>query len=130
MLGTTGHFNSMAIAFRNPDGTIAVVVQNALEPQCRSSSPNPADASRGIKATLAPRSFNTFVIEQRPRPYRSQAGHNALSRHRFAHVRPCWSVWAGVPGGRAVEDLRVRPHKPQPGPSESQVAGRASAGNP
>ena len=53
VLGTTSHFNSMAIAFRNPDGTIVVVTQNALED----------DASRGFKATLAPRSFNTFVIE-------------------------------------------------------------------
>ncbi len=31
VLGTTSHFNSMAIAFRNPDGTIVVVTQNALE---------------------------------------------------------------------------------------------------
>lgn len=59
----TGHFNSMAIAFRNPDGTIAVVVQNALETAMPFEFADPADASRGIKATLAPRSFNTFVID-------------------------------------------------------------------
>ncbi len=63
VLGTTGHFNSMAIAFRNPDGTIAVVVQNALETAMPFEFADPADASRGIKATLAPRSFNTFVID-------------------------------------------------------------------
>ena len=63
VLGTTGHFNSMAIAFRNPDGMIAVVVQNALETAMPFEFADPADASRGIKATLAPRSFNTFVIE-------------------------------------------------------------------
>ena len=53
----------MAIAFRNPDGTIAVVVQNALETAMPFEFADPADASRGFKATLAPRSFNTFVIE-------------------------------------------------------------------
>ena len=30
VLGATSHFNSMAIAFRNPDGIIVVVAQNAL----------------------------------------------------------------------------------------------------
>ena len=55
VLGTTSHFNSMAIAFRNPDGTI--------EDERPFEFADPADASRGFKATLAPRSFNTFVIE-------------------------------------------------------------------
>ena len=63
VLGTTSHFNSMAIAFRNPDGTIVVVTQNALEDERPFEFADPADASRGFKATLAPRSFNTFVIE-------------------------------------------------------------------
>ncbi|WP_338396410.1 glycoside hydrolase family 30 beta sandwich domain-containing protein, partial [Oenococcus oeni] len=31
VLESTGHFNSMGIAFRNPDDQIVVVVQNALE---------------------------------------------------------------------------------------------------
>mgnify|MGYP000761367469 len=53
----------MAIAFRNPDGTIVVVTQNALEDERPFEFADPADASRGFKATLAPRSFNTFVIE-------------------------------------------------------------------
>ena len=63
VLGATSHFNSMAIAFRNPDGTIVVVTQNALEDERPFEFADPADASRGFKATLAPRSFNTFVIE-------------------------------------------------------------------
>ena len=63
VLGTTSHFNSMAIAFRNPDGTIVVVTQTALEDERPFEFADPADASRGFKATLAPRSFNTFVIE-------------------------------------------------------------------
>ena len=41
VLGTTGHFNSMAIAFRNPDGTVVVVAQNALDEGVRSHSPIP-----------------------------------------------------------------------------------------
>ncbi|MDE4849713.1 hypothetical protein PXI12_09550, partial [Bifidobacterium longum] len=44
--------------------TIAVVVQNALETAIPFEFADPADASRGIKATLAPRSFNTFVIDK------------------------------------------------------------------
>ena len=47
----------------NPDGTIVVVTQNALEDERPFEFADPADASRGFKATLAPRSFNTFVIE-------------------------------------------------------------------
>lgn len=63
VLGTTGHFNSMAIAFANPDGTIAVVAQNALDREMPFTFADPQNAGRGIKATLAPRSFNTFVLD-------------------------------------------------------------------
>ena len=63
VLGTTGHFNSMAIAFRNPDGTIVVVAQNALEEERPFEFADPCNADRGIKVTLAPRSFNTFVLD-------------------------------------------------------------------
>lgn len=63
VLGTTGHFNSMAIAFANPDGTIAVVAQNALDREMPFTFVDPQNAGRGIKATLAPRSFNTFVLD-------------------------------------------------------------------
>ena len=44
VLGTTSHFNSMAIAFRNPDGTIVVVTQNALEDERPFEFADPADA--------------------------------------------------------------------------------------
>lgn len=63
VLGTTGHFNSMAIAFANPDGTIAVVAQNALDREMPFTFADPQNAGRGVKATLAPRSFNTFVLD-------------------------------------------------------------------
>lgn len=59
VLGTTGHFNSMAIAFRNPDGTIVVVAQNALEEErpfefCRSLQCRPryqGDAWLRVRST-------------------------------------------------------------------------------
>lgn len=41
VLGTTGHFNSMAIAFRNPDGTVVVVAQTPSTRSARSNSPIP-----------------------------------------------------------------------------------------
>ena len=63
VLGTTGHFNSMAIAFRNPDGTVVVVVQNALDEERPFEFADPLSANRGFKVTLAPRSFNTFVLD-------------------------------------------------------------------
>lgn len=63
VLGTSGHFNSMAIAFSNPDGRLVVVVQNALERELEFSFADPADATHGFKATLKPRSFNTFVLD-------------------------------------------------------------------
>ena len=63
VLGTTGHFNSMAIAFRNPDGTVVVVVQNALDEERPFEFADPSSANRGFKVTLAPRSFNTFVLD-------------------------------------------------------------------
>lgn len=63
VLGTTGHFNSMAIAFRNPDGTVVVVAQNALDEERPFEFADPDAAERGFKVTLAPRSFNTFVLD-------------------------------------------------------------------
>lgn len=62
VLETTGHFNSMGKAFRNPDGQIVVVVQNALERELPFTFADPEDTSKGVKAVLAPRSFNTFTI--------------------------------------------------------------------
>lgn len=63
MLETTGHFNSMGRAFRNPDGQLVVVVQNALKRELHFEFADPEHADKGIKATLKPRSFNTFVID-------------------------------------------------------------------
>lgn len=63
VLETTGHFNSMGKAFENPNGTIVVVVQNALKRELPFTFVDPNNLSKGIKAKLAPNSFNTFVIE-------------------------------------------------------------------
>ena len=55
VLGTTSHFNSMAIAFRNPDGTIVVVTQNALEderPFEFATRPTPPVASSHARPAL------------------------------------------------------------------------------
>ncbi|MGO1346246.1 MAG: glycoside hydrolase family 30 beta sandwich domain-containing protein, partial [Bifidobacterium psychraerophilum] len=63
VLETTGHFNSLGIAFRNPDGSIVLVVQNALDRSLPFDFADPEQASRGIDVVLAPRSFNTFIID-------------------------------------------------------------------
>jgi len=53
----------MGKAFRNPDGQLVVVVQNALERALPFTFADPEDASKSVEATLAPNSFNTFVID-------------------------------------------------------------------
>ncbi|WP_022859894.1 glycoside hydrolase family 30 beta sandwich domain-containing protein [Bifidobacterium magnum] len=63
LLKTTGHFNAMGLVFRNPDGTLAAVVQNALEKPMDFSFTDPAGEDRCFTVTLEPRSFNTFVVE-------------------------------------------------------------------
>ncbi|GEO66361.1 glycoside hydrolase family 30 protein [Levilactobacillus spicheri] len=63
VLATTGHFNSMGKAFRNPDGQLVVVVQNALERELPFTFADPENPDKGVQATLAPNSFNTFVID-------------------------------------------------------------------
>ncbi|MDM7517673.1 glycoside hydrolase family 30 protein [Lentilactobacillus sp. TOM.63] len=63
VLETTGHFNSMGKAFRNPDGEIVVVVQNALTRELPFTFADPENADKSLKATLSPNSFNTFVIK-------------------------------------------------------------------
>ena len=65
LLDTRGHFSSMATAFENPDGSVVVVVQNALDRAMPFSFSGPGEdneGSQGFKATLEPRSFNTFVL--------------------------------------------------------------------
>lgn len=63
VLETAGHFNAMGIAFENPDGTIAVVVQNALERPLEFDFADPDHPQRALRVQLEPRSFNTFVID-------------------------------------------------------------------
>ncbi|WP_341779065.1 glycoside hydrolase family 30 protein [Levilactobacillus sp. HBUAS70063] len=63
VLETTGHFNSMGKAFRNPDGQLVVVVQNALNRSLPFTFADPEDSSKSVQATLEPNSFNTFVID-------------------------------------------------------------------
>ena len=54
VLGTTGHFNSMAIAFRNPDGRTAAVALNPFDTTERLE----AD---GMDVAMPPHSLNTLV---------------------------------------------------------------------
>ncbi|HEY0217407.1 MAG TPA: glycoside hydrolase family 30 protein [Cellulomonas sp.] len=61
-LGVTGRFSAQGSAYANPDGSIAVVVQNALDRAEDFSFTDPTDESRSFTATLAPRSLNTFVV--------------------------------------------------------------------
>ncbi|ATU70183.1 glycosyl hydrolase [Levilactobacillus brevis] len=63
VLATTGHFNSMGKAFRNPDGQVVVVVQNALNRELPFIFADPDQPDKGIQVTLAPNSFNTFVLD-------------------------------------------------------------------
>lgn len=64
LLQATGRFTSQATAYENPDGSIAVVVQNALDRSLPFTFDGRAvgreDASFAV--TLSPRSFNTFLI--------------------------------------------------------------------
>lgn len=65
LLETQGHFSSMSLAFRNPDGTIVVVAQNALDrpmPFSFSSGEHGESSAQGFRVTLEPRSFNTFLL--------------------------------------------------------------------
>ena len=45
------------------DGTVVVVAQNALDEERPFEFADPDAAERGFKVTLAPRSFNTFVLD-------------------------------------------------------------------
>ncbi|AKV55027.1 o-glycosyl hydrolase, family 30 [Bifidobacterium actinocoloniiforme DSM 22766] len=67
LLESRGHFGAMSIAFANPDGSRVVVAQNALERSmpfsCAGIEGQDVQEGSGFKATLEPRSFNTFVIK-------------------------------------------------------------------
>lgn len=62
VLGTTGHFNSMAIAFENVDGSVVVAVNNALLEDREFTFADPHDATRGLSVVLPARSLNTLVL--------------------------------------------------------------------
>ncbi|PST45603.1 hypothetical protein CPA40_10120 [Bifidobacterium callitrichos] len=63
VLDVEGRFSSMASAYENPDGTLVVVVQNALDRELEFSFSDPDHAGRAFTATLAPRSFSTFTLD-------------------------------------------------------------------
>lgn len=63
VLGTTGHFNSMGIVFRNPDGSLVVVVQNALDHAMPFTFADPEHSEHSVQVTLESRSINTFVVD-------------------------------------------------------------------
>ena len=53
----------MGKAFRNPDGQVVVVVQNALNRELPFTFADLDQPDEGIQVTLAPNSFNTFVLD-------------------------------------------------------------------
>ncbi len=61
-LGVTGRFSAQGSAYENPDGSIVVVVQNALDREEEFAFTAPGDASKSFHTTLEARSLNTFVI--------------------------------------------------------------------
>ena len=63
VLEVEGRFSSMASAYENPDGSLVVVGQNALDREVPFSFADPNDAGRAFTATLAPRSFSTFTLD-------------------------------------------------------------------
>lgn len=62
-LGVTGRYFAQGSAYENPDGSLAVVVQNALEREQVFSFEDPERPEHSFTATLAPRSLNTFVVQ-------------------------------------------------------------------
>lgn len=60
ILETEGRYSSMATAYRNPDGSLVLVVQNALERDMPFTFDDP---NHGFTTTLQARSFNTFLIK-------------------------------------------------------------------
>lgn len=58
-LEIAGHWSSMASAFKNPDGTLAVIVQNALD---RDMDFSFEGDGKTFSVTLEKNSFNTFLV--------------------------------------------------------------------
>jgi glucosylceramidase len=61
-VGTTGRYSAQGSAYENADGSLAVVVQNALDREQPFSLTDPAAGARSFTAMLAPRSLNTFLV--------------------------------------------------------------------
>lgn len=61
-LGVTGRFGAQGSAYENPDGSIVVVVQNALDRDEEFAFTVPGDEAKSFHTTLEARSLNTFVI--------------------------------------------------------------------
>ena len=59
VLGVSGHWSSAAQAFRNPDGSLVLVVQNAL---ARPETFTFESGAKTFSAVLAPDSFHTFLL--------------------------------------------------------------------
>ncbi|MEG3613989.1 glycosyl hydrolase [Isoptericola haloaureus] len=60
--GATGRFAAQGSVYENTDGSLAVVVQNALDRPEEFSFSDPEDPSTAFTAELAPHSLNTFVV--------------------------------------------------------------------
>lgn len=65
VLAVAGRFGSQASAYENPDGSIAVVAQNALDRELPFAFDGAAleRGDAGFTVTLEPHSFNTFLIK-------------------------------------------------------------------
>ncbi|MFF2053183.1 glycoside hydrolase family 30 beta sandwich domain-containing protein [Leifsonia sp. NPDC058194] len=64
-LDVTGRFSAQGSAYENTDGTLAIVVQNALDRPERFSFSDPAGRYDAFTATLEPRSLNSFTVAPR-----------------------------------------------------------------
>lgn len=60
-LDIEGHYSSVTSVFENPDGSLAVIVGNALDRPETFTFTDPQRPGRSLTAELAPRSFNTFI---------------------------------------------------------------------
>lgn len=64
-LDVAGRFSAQGSAYENTDGTLAIVVQNALDRPERFSFDDPEGRYAPFTATLLPRSLNSFTVQPR-----------------------------------------------------------------